>query len=254
MIKYFVLFISALITLSCEKGHEIKADFGEEVAVEAVEDVLSKASQDLDPTKAQVGQSVTRTVNLRVENSERFRPTFWDRQTLIDKTDTTDKYALHLKIEEKDLSVDPPEERTYEDDIVFKKVAVTPQMFSELASVSIDGSQKDAKASAASNKPVATKYYNLKYSQDKVSAPEAIQKKPNCLGFQDCKINVHHLEYDEVNWYKDGALKRIRWTYEISSEVPYLGGVTTVCAAQQIPYESIQVYVRNCRYVVDFNF
>lgn len=254
--KKFLILLTTMTVLSCNKGHEIEADFGQEVDVEAVNGVFSKASGGVDPTKAKKGQSITRIVNLRVENSERFRPVFWDRQTLLETEDTADALILRLKVEEKDLSYDPPEEKIYEDSIGFKKVAnvAFQKENSDLAKINYSALGFEQKASAVAKKPTSIKYFNLKESEEKINLPEAVLQKPNCLAITDCKMNVHHIEFDEVTWYNDGSLTRVRWLYEISPDVPYLGAVTTVCAAQQVPYQGTQVYVRNCRYVVDFNF
>lgn len=255
--KAFLITLSALALLSCNKGREIKAEFGEEVSAEAVDEVFMKATKDIDPMKSKVGQSSSRIVNLRVENSERFIPVFWDRTTLLGKVDTSETFAMHLKVEEKDLTTDPPEERVFEDDLVFKKSSAAMKANQDLLDVQIVDLRnlvvKQVK-SFASDKPTATKYYNLKNHEGPVAVPDAVKQKANCLGLADCKMHVYHLEYDEVNWFKDGSLKRIRWTYEISPDAPYLGAMTTVCAAQEVPYEDTKVYVRNCRYVVDFQF
>ena len=257
--KAFLISLSILTLLSCNKGREIKAEFGEEFSPEAVDEVFMKATKDIDPMKAKDRQSSTRIVNLRVENSERFLPVFWDRTTLIgvndSKTDGT--YTMYLKIEEKDLTTTPPDERTIEDKIVFKKSSSATKANRDLVNIKIVDLKnmivkQDENFSA--DKPTATKYYNLKHHEGPVAAPDAVKQKANCLGLHDCQMFVTHMEYDEVNWYRDGSLKRVRWTYEISPDGPYLAAMTTVCAAQEVPYEDTRVYVRNCRYVVDFQF
>ena len=233
--------LAAVTLLSCNKGRETEGDFGQEFSVDEVNSVFSKAVDRLDPSKIKVGESVTHIVSLRVENSERFRPVFWDRSTILSKVDTSDRLSFNVKTEEKDLSVDPPEEKVYEDEMTFKKVSHVTQMNSEFSA-------------KATSKPESIKYYNLKHYPMVLDAPEEVKKKANCLGLQDCKMNINHVEFDEVTWYKDGTVKKIKWTYEVSPDVPYLAAMTTVCAAQLIDYEGSKVYVRNCRYAVDFNF
>lgn len=251
-----VLQISTLLffcftILSCNKGKETEGDFGQEYDEADLNKVISKAVQNLDPSKMKKDESVSHIVNLRVENSERFKPMMWDRSTILARSETAETLTFHLKVEEKDMSVEPPEEKTYEDVIEYKKTspAALTKMYGELAAMNHNGVRM-----ATAAKPTKIKYYNLKDYPLVLDAPEAVSKRPNCIGLQDCKINVHHLEFDEVTWYNDGKVIKVRWTYEISPDVPYLANMTTVCAAQLIDYEGSRVYVRNCRYAVDFNF
>lgn len=253
MKKIFIL-TSVLILLSCNKGHETSGDFGEEVSVDAVNAVFSKAVKDIDPNKIKVGESVTHIVNLRVENSERFKPTFWGRTTILSRVNTNDALVFNVKTEEKDMSYDPPEEKVYEDEMRFSKANAINQINSELTVNFSKASNNAVQTMASEGKPVNTKYYNLKNYEVVLDLPEAVRNRPNCLGINNCKMNIHHLEFDEVNWYKSGAVKKVRWTYEVSPDVPYLAAMTMVCAAQLIDYEGSKVYVRNCRYAVDFNF
>lgn len=243
------LMVLSLSLLSCNKGKETEGDFGQEVSDKDLSKVISKATSKLDPTRIKVGQSVSHIVSLRVENSERFRPMMWDRNTVLSKEVTPQYYRYIVKVEEKDLSVEPNEEKVYEDVIEYSTAPEITKSFRELTQIG-----EFSKASLTKSIPTQVKYYNMKEYPLTLSVPEAVGARPNCGDMLDCKMNVHHLEFDEVTWYSDGRVQKIRWLYEISPEVPFLANITTVCASQLIDWEGSRVYVRNCRYAVDFNF
>lgn len=251
--QFLATILLSLTLLSCNKGKESEGDFGVEANEGELTKAISKAVGQLDPTQMKKDQSVSHIVSLRVENSERFRPMMWDRTTILARSDKPNALVYNILVEEKDMSVDPVEEKTYEDEIIIEKTAPITSLTKANEDLTVIN-QSDIKTTSSSGKPKQVKYYNLKDYPLVMDAPEAVKNRPNCGGLKDCKFNVHHLEFDEVTWYTDGKVIKIKWTYEISPDVPYLANMTTVCAAQLIDYEGSRVYVRNCRYAVDFNF
>ena len=255
--KLFLSLLLCCTILSCNKGKETEGNFGQEFPSTEVNKAIISTLEKLNPNNMKKDTSVTHIVNLRVENSERFRPMMWDHSVVQARTDTPTELTYHIATEEHDLSVDPIEIKKFEEALVFKKTATKaltsmPHMYGELANIGQHGVKTKAKDPA--DEVTKVKYFNMKSYPLTLDAPEEVKKRPDCAGLKDCKYNVDHIEFNEVIWYKDGRVSNVRWTYEISPDVPHIAAWMTACASQLIDYEGSKVYVRNCSYVVDFNF
>ncbi len=66
------------------------------------------------------------------------------------------------------------------------------------------------------------RYYNLEADDALVDAPEAVKQKPNCLGFANCQIPVHHVKYDAVKFLNGQQVNKVTIEANFSSAIPDL--------------------------------
>lgn len=96
-------------------------------------------------------------------------------------------------------------------------------------------------------------YHALKEQGLSVQPPPLVTEKTNCGGIPNCKINISHIEYDEILWNDVGGNVRYHCTFEFSNEVPYLASLLRNCI--DFLYKTSdgrQVPVTLCADVIDF--
>lgn len=67
-------------------------------------------------------------------------------------------------------------------------------------------------------------YHRLVTSVSEEPPPEMVQNQAGCLGIPNCRIKVHHVEFDQVIWASGGP-ERIHFDLAMSPDVPMLAGL-----------------------------
>ena len=98
-------------------------------------------------------------------------------------------------------------------------------------------------------------YHGLKVVISKDSPPLAVQQAPNCLGIPNCKITVHHVNFDMVFWKGDKP-ERIHWELAMSPETPYLAAMVNKCVSglSKLADNQGDILVRQCLSVINFRY
>ncbi len=102
-------------------------------------------------------------------------------------------------------------------------------------------------------------YHNLKIGFETVAPPEAVANQTDCLGIPSCKIRLHHIAFDQVQWLSPTQSEKLAFEFTLSVDVPYLARLLDKCvtflASLGEKKSSIQkVVVRQCSPVVNFRF
>lgn len=81
-------------------------------------------------------------------------------------------------------------------------------------------------ASSTKVRQAATRvtYHRLVTSERDEPPPSEVQAQPGCLGIPNCKIKVHHIEFDQVAW-GGSEPERVHFELTMSPDVPMLAGL-----------------------------
>ncbi len=79
---------------------------------------------------------------------------------------------------------------------------------------------------AAKKEVTKVTYHRLKVRDLTLPAPKQVAGKPNCGDIENCEYPAREINFDAVEWYKDGSYQKRKISWVITSHMPgYLGGV-----------------------------
>ncbi|MGE4133506.1 MAG: hypothetical protein AB7F86_17860 [Bdellovibrionales bacterium] len=240
--------------VGCIKAKEEKADYGEEVPIEAINGALSKVLGGASIENTALGQSVNYSIVRRLENSEATQTLGAVKVEVIHESSTTAGKVFTLKVTHSTRNL-----TTGDWEIVAKEEDMEPIPASPASLLIKSGPQAVA---LAGKEPVKTTFHHLRESDGEIDAPPALKTRPGCGGLSGCKLHLRYVQFDMVNWYADGTNQKIAVDFGFSSEPPYLpfgnglelwnGLLVLDCRSTVIAVDSRTVYVRDCQGLEDF--
>lgn len=98
-------------------------------------------------------------------------------------------------------------------------------------------------------------YHGLKVVVSQDNPPPAVQQARSCLGIPNCKITVHHIDFDMVFWHGDKP-ERVHWELALSPDAPYLAAMMNKCVSGLAKLADNQgdILVRQCLPVINFRY
>ena len=267
--------LSAL--LGCIKAKEEPADLGPEVSPDSIDLALSKAINGayLDPA---VGQYTTYSITRRLETEEQVKVMGATKVEVMDKVEdpaTPDEVKFNLRIIKSTLLPDYTSWETTqtEEPLILKKGNSTTAAVDSILAMheksnpafrmrgpAIANSSGSVSAAA---KPIRRSYHRLRETNAEIDPPQGIKNRPGCGGLSPCKIPVHYVQYDLVEWYSDSEFRKLNFDLGFSSATPYLpfgqrdsidrfnGLLITNCVAFQAQVTGRTVFVRDCSSIED---
>ncbi|NCN95393.1 MAG: hypothetical protein GW917_01580 [Bdellovibrionales bacterium] len=268
--------VSAFFVVSCQKIEEELPPDGRPVSATAIQDEFSKVEKNVNPIGAKVGDSLSLLLNMSVENSENVQ-SFAALQRVVLERNTIDK-GIEYKIQNVDYSIDKDnvakEVRNEICTLSLTSSAITyvcpsdrktsssvdsPQLQWESSKIQLSQMLKEKIAAKAdgeddSDRVVDRRYYNLKTVTETAEPPKAVRERANCSGLSPCQIQLHHLQFTELERYASGKTRRILWDYALTSDLMYLGteGIQyKTCASESVESQGRPVLIKQCLFVYD---
>jgi hypothetical protein len=129
----------------------------------------------------------------------------------------------------------------------------SPQILRSLLQARSD--QNDSTDVTTLSEKTKVTYHGLKSSVTFEPPPALVQKRENCAGLSNCRLQVHRISFDMVFW-ENGQPDRVHWEFKLSPDAPYLASVLDKCVTGLVALGGNQgeVLVRQCMPVVDFRF
>lgn len=248
-----------LALMSCIKAKEEPADLGPEASEDQIELALSKAINGADVSHTAVGQYVTYSILRRLENDDSTQSLGATKVEVFDKTESATDTRFTLRIVKSTRMDDGTFETVQtEEPLTIKKGASTLQavnavnsLFSPLLSTA-----RASTVNATAAKPIRKSYHRLRESSAEIDPPPLVKNRSGCGGLNPCKIPVHYVQYDLVEWYSETEFRKLAFDLSFSTVTPFLpfgenidrfsGLMLTNCVSTQVQITGRTVYVRDC--------
>jgi hypothetical protein len=254
----------------CKRAKEEKADLGPEVSADAIDAALSKAITGATLDGLHVGEYLNYVVLRRLENADSVMLMGGTNVAIIDAQDsanqTQTKYTLQInKTYRKDDG--SFQNVATEDALVVKKpgAAAIPMSLIAPPQKPLRLSAKSLTAWAASTvsaKAGRTSFHRLRESDDVIDPPDKVRSKPDCGGLVGCRIPVHYIKFDLVQWFSDSEYQKIALQFGFSLRTPFLpfgegfdqfsGLMVIDCRSTYVQLETRNVFVEDCQQLEDF--
>ena len=259
----FILSLTALLHTSCQKIEEKPPELGEPVSVKAIQDELSKLDGQIDPTAAKVGDKLSLLMNVMVENTANLQTLGLMTREVTERTQSSS--GVEYKIRNIDYEVQDNTTTEVRNEICTMTISTegsytcpsdTPTTPTQkILMKHLDQAvQEKTKKSDQPNPVIDRRYFSLKTTPEAATPPEVVRNRPNCSGLNPCKINLHHIQYDELIRFQDGTSRRLRWNYAMTADLPYLGteGIQyQTCVSESVNYQGRPILLKQCIFVYD---
>lgn len=249
-----------LFFFGCKEITEEKAPIGVPVEAAVIEQELQKALEGTSVHNVKKNEQVVFELNQTLENGAS-SPYLYLKQHVIQLHDTPDYFAFTYN----EITEDPNAEPGTKPKVVEKDSPLyIPRPTGSALSLQENGmyalqnlnlfSERRAETLSNERPVVNVTYHDLHVETEIQSAPPLVRQDANCRGVPDCQIRVTRIRFDQVNWYSTEDYDKLRYTLEISPDVPYLGRVISDCVSTQVPYEQRTVYIKECQVLLDFAY
>lgn len=262
----------ALTALSCEKIKEAPPKLGPPTSATAIQDEFSKVEGHVNPIGAKVGDALALLMNISAENAENVQNLASMRREVLARTNVAD--GIEFQIRNKDFKIENDNVTETRNEVCVMKVTtqkityVCPssnpengaqQAFGGYATAQLDQMMKQkTAASDEDDGPVDSvidrRYYNLQTVNEQADPPQVVRERANCSGLNPCKINLTHVQFDEVERYASGKMRHKRWHYALTPDLSYLGteGIEyQTCLSESVAIQDRPVLLKQCLFVYD---
>ncbi len=244
----------------CKEITEEKAPIGVPVEAAVIEQELQKALEGTSVHSIQKNQQVVFELNQTLENRPP-SPYLYVKQHVIELHDTEEYFAYTYNEITEDPNAEPgtkPKVVEKDSPLYIPRPSGNAMTLQEKGLEALRGltlfSQSREETLANERPVVRVTYHDLHVEKEIQSPPPLVRNEPDCRGLPNCQIQVTKIYFDQVNWYSSEDYDKLRYTLEISPDVPYLGKVISDCIATQIPYEQRTVYIKECQVLLDFAY
>ena len=272
MIKYSLIFVCgmALSALGCTKIQESPPPLGPPTSATAIQDEFSKVESHVNPMAAKVGDALALLMNISVENSENVQNLASMQREVIARTDVAD--GVEYQIHNKDFTIENNAATETRSEVCVMKITtqkityVCPsreqengaqKAFGGVNSMQLDRMMRRRLAASEGGQQdsvIDRRYYNLKTVNEAATPPQVVRERENCSGLNPCKINLTHVQFDEVVRYASGKMRHMRWHYALTPDLSYLGteGIEyQTCLSESVAIEDRPVLIKQCIFVYD---
>lgn len=259
------------LNLSCQKIEEADPPLGEQVSATAIQNEFRKVEQNVDPFGAKKGDALALIMNIMVENAGNVQTLGLLQREVVEHVESPT--SVVYKIRNIDYTVENNTATEVRNEIC--TMTLTNQITYSCPSWEEEDGEEPSLSSKAwtesrarlnklmaqshpaaksDEAPIERRYYNLKTAQETILPPETVRNRENCSGLSPCSIRLHHVQFDELERYKDGRTRKKRWNYALTSDLKYLGteGIEyQTCLSESIDYEGRPILLKQCIFVYD---
>ncbi|MDX9731132.1 MAG: hypothetical protein RBT63_05120 [Bdellovibrionales bacterium] len=118
-----------------------------------------------------------------------------------------------------------------------------------------DNAQDSAEVRAFEQDITRISYHGLTVNVTNEPPPELVQRQPNCMDIPNCRIEVHHVNFDMVLWRGEKP-ERIHWSFALSPDAPFLASTMNKCVTSLASLGGNQgeILVKQCLPVINFRY
>lgn len=226
--------------LGCSKENEL--DYGSEVSITEIGEVLGKTIENSDPTTAKLGAFVhfetTQAIgggqapNLLADTGQTVIERNEDADHVVEFTIVQHRYTYSRENEAEKVSTEikmpgflsrsapNPVESSGLSRLLTARPGSLNLPSGPASFVTVLNSLGSARPSSANR----VTFHKLRVSTYKAAPPEAVQAKTDCLGLVNCQMTYHQVGFDQVVWSDSGA-EKVSFDLLISPDLPQIFGL-----------------------------
>lgn len=242
--------IVLIFLVSCKQAHEEKAPLGPQVDPSVIDGALAQAIDGASIADLQVNQSAHYQLNRRIANQD---PTLdqgnHDLQ-VIDRHDdpNTQETVITIHQNQRIRKADSFEN-------VESESTLTTPMPSLTAKIEA-GAVPGIAATTRDTQPVNVTYHNFSTSKGDATPPDNVANRTGCGGLSPCTLHLTYISFDVAYWYNSEDYDKVHFDYAFTNQLPFMGDLLGVmaegCAAQYVTVGNNRYFVRDCKYLTDF--
>lgn len=249
-----------LLFFGCKEITEEPAPIGVPVEAAVIEQELQKALEGTSVHTVKKNQQVVFELNQTLE-SRAPSPYLYVKQHVLKLYDTPDYFAYTYNEIIEDPNAEPgtkPIVKEKDSPLYIPRPSGNTLSLQENGLYTLRNltlfSENRAETLTNERPVVRVSYHDLHVEKEIQAPPPFVRQQPDCRGVPNCQLRVTKIRFDQINWYSDDDYDKLRYTLEISPDVPYLGKVISDCIAAQVPYEERTVYIKECQVLLDFAY
>lgn len=246
----FTLFFLAFLPQCLEKKSDIKkkAQLGEEVSAEKINQVKKKYLSLLSAAHLKLGDYAVYESNLKIDTQSP-QVVQLESQELIKKEKISEE-ILQLTIQNVKIDLTQKEPTKVVTESLFQvnnEPEESQNIFSTFSKNILTPEFRPYQENYTSQK-----FYNLKVRDSFLPEPQRVIDENRCLSTETCKVKVTEILYDHVLFTDSGASKKFKVKIGISNDTHYLAQIYYLCQVEVANLKSDSFLVSRCSTLSDY--